>query len=48
LEELDAEVQINSTWEMIRENVTTLAKESLGYFELKKHMKWFNKGFTKL
>jgi hypothetical protein len=37
LEDLDAEVEINSAWEMIRENIKTLVKESLGYFELKKH-----------
>jgi hypothetical protein len=34
---LDAEVEINSAWEMSRENINILAKESLGYFELKKH-----------
>jgi hypothetical protein len=37
LEDLDAEVEINSAWETIRENITVSAKESLGYFELKKH-----------
>jgi hypothetical protein len=37
LEDLDAEVEINSAWEMIRENIKISAKESLGYFELKKH-----------
>jgi hypothetical protein len=37
LEGLDAEVEINSAWQMIRENKKILAKESLGYFELKKH-----------
>jgi hypothetical protein len=35
LEDLDAEVEINSAWEMIRENIKISAKESLGYFELK-------------
>jgi hypothetical protein len=34
---LDAEVGINSAWEMIRENIKISAKESLGYFELDKH-----------
>jgi hypothetical protein len=34
---LDAEVEINSAWETIRENIKISAKESLGYFELKKH-----------
>jgi hypothetical protein len=36
LEDLDAEVEINSAWEMIRENIKISAKENLGYFELKK------------
>jgi hypothetical protein len=36
LEYLDKEVEINSAWEMIRDNITISAKESLGYFELKK------------
>jgi hypothetical protein len=33
LENLDAEMEINSAWEMIRENITISAKESLGYFQ---------------
>jgi hypothetical protein len=37
LEGLEAEVEINSAWEPIRENLYISAKESLGYFELKKH-----------
>jgi hypothetical protein len=37
LEDMDAEVEINSAWEMIRENINISAKESLGYFEFKKH-----------
>jgi hypothetical protein len=32
MEDLDTEVEINSAWETIR--------ESLGYFELKKHKPW--------
>jgi hypothetical protein len=43
LEVLDAEVEINSPLETIRENIKISAKESLGYFELKKH-KWFDEG----
>jgi hypothetical protein len=39
LENLDAEVEINSAWKMIRENIKISAKESLGYCELKKHAK---------
>jgi hypothetical protein len=48
LEDLDTEVEINSAWETIRENIKISAKESLGYFELKKHKRWFDKGCLKL
>jgi hypothetical protein len=48
LEDMDAEVEINSAWETIRGNIKIPAKESLGYFELKKHKPWFNKGCSKL
>jgi hypothetical protein len=41
-------VNINRAWETIRENIKISAKESLGYYELKKHETWFNKGFSKL
>jgi hypothetical protein len=44
LEDLDAEVEINSARKMIRENIRISAKESLGYFELKKHKPWFDEG----
>jgi hypothetical protein len=37
LEGSDAEVEINSAWETIRENIKISAKQSLGYFELKMH-----------
>jgi hypothetical protein len=37
LAELNAEVEINSIWEKIRENIKISAKESLGYYKLKKH-----------
>jgi phosphomevalonate kinase len=43
LEDLDAEVEINSAWEMTRENIKISAKESLGYIELKKHTSWLKK-----
>jgi hypothetical protein len=33
LEDLDTEVEINSAWEVIRENIKMSAKESLGYFD---------------
>jgi hypothetical protein len=41
LEYLDAEVGINSAWATIRENIKISAKESLGYYALKKHKPWF-------
>jgi hypothetical protein len=48
LEDLDAEVEINSAWEMIRENIKITAKESLGYCELRKHKPWFDEVCSKL
>jgi hypothetical protein len=35
LEDLDTEVDISRAWETIRESIKILAKESLGYHELK-------------
>jgi hypothetical protein len=34
LEDLDTEVEINTIWETIKENIKISAKESLGYYEL--------------
>jgi hypothetical protein len=48
LEDLDAEVEINSAWETIRENIKISAKESLGYSELEKHKLWFHEVCLKL
>jgi hypothetical protein len=48
LEDLDTEVEINSAWETTAENIKISAQESLGYFELKNHKPWFNKGCSKL
>ncbi|PNF34812.1 hypothetical protein B7P43_G03788 [Cryptotermes secundus] len=48
LENLDTEVDVNKTWETIRENIKMSAKESLGYYELKKHKPWFDEGCSKL
>jgi hypothetical protein len=48
LEDLETEVETNSAWETIRENIKISAKESLGYFELKKHKSWFDEGCSKL
>jgi hypothetical protein len=47
-EDLDAELEINSAWETIRENIKISAKESLGYNELKKHKPWFDETCSKL
>jgi hypothetical protein len=41
-------VDTDSAWETIRENIKMFAKESLGYFELKKHKPWFDEGCSKL
>jgi restriction endonuclease S subunit len=48
LEDLDSDVNVNSAWETIRENIKVLAKESLGYFELKKHKLWFEERYSKI
>jgi hypothetical protein len=48
LEDLDDGAEFNSAWEMIRENIKISVKESLGYFELKKHKPWFDEGCSKL
>jgi hypothetical protein len=45
---LDVEVEINSAWETIREYIKISAKESLGYYEMKKHKQWLNEGCSKL
>jgi hypothetical protein len=41
---MDAEVEINSVWETIRDNIKIVDKESLGYYGLRKHKLWFNEG----
>jgi hypothetical protein len=48
LEDLDAEAEINSAWEMIRENITISAKDSLGYCGLKKCKPQFDEACSKL
>jgi hypothetical protein len=47
-EHLGTEVDSNSAWKNYIENINILAKESLGYYELKKHKPWFDKGCSKL
>jgi hypothetical protein len=48
LEKLDTEMEINRAWETIRENIKISEKESLGYYELKKHKPWFDERYSKL
>jgi hypothetical protein len=48
LEDLDAEVEINTIWETIRENIKISATESLGYYEPKQHKLWFDEGCSEL
>jgi hypothetical protein len=47
LEDLDTDVHITSPWEAIRENIKITAKESRGYYELKKHKPCFDEGCSK-
>jgi hypothetical protein len=44
LEDLEAEVEINSAWEIFRENINISTKGSLSYYELKKRTPWFCAG----
>jgi hypothetical protein len=48
LEDLDAEVEINCACETIRQNIKISARQSPGYYELRKHKPWFNKRRSKL
>jgi hypothetical protein len=43
-ENLEAEVEINSAWEMITENITISANDSLGDFYLRKNKPLFGEG----
>jgi hypothetical protein len=47
LENINAEVDVNSTWETVRENLKISLKESPCYYELK-HKLWFGVGSTEL
>ena len=42
LENLNDDEDVNRTWENIKENIKTSAKESLGLHELKQHKPWFD------
>jgi hypothetical protein len=48
LENVDTEVDVSKAWEIIRENIKISAKESLGYYEVKKNKPWFDEGCSKL
>jgi hypothetical protein len=48
LEHLDAEVEINSACEMIRDNITISAKDCIGYCELKKYKPLLDQACSKL
>jgi hypothetical protein len=48
LENLDDDGDIKRAWETIREDIRIPAKESLDYYELKKHKLWFDEGCSKL
>jgi hypothetical protein len=48
LESLDDTFDINNTWESIRENIKTSAKDSLGYQKLKHNKPWFDDKCSKL
>jgi hypothetical protein len=41
-------VDINRAWEIIKENIKMSAKESVGYYKLKQHEPWFDKGYSQL
>jgi hypothetical protein len=41
LKKLDDDVVINRAWETVRKNINISAKETVGYYELKKHKSWF-------
>jgi len=42
LENLNDDEDVNRTWENIKENIQTSAKESLGLHELKQNKPWFD------
>ena len=42
MENLNDDEDVNRTWENIKENIKTSAKESLGLHDLKQHKPWFD------
>jgi hypothetical protein len=45
---LEAQVDINCAWTTIRENINISAKDTLGYYEWKKHNPWLDEGCSGL
>jgi hypothetical protein len=48
LENIDTDGDVNKAWETIREYINISAKESLGYYEVKMNISWFDEGCSKL
>lgn len=48
LEILDAELNINTAYDTVRENIKISAVQRPGYYELKKHKPWFDEGGSEL
>jgi hypothetical protein len=48
LENLGTEVDVNNSWETIRENIKISAKENLGSYELNHYKPWFDEVWSKL
>jgi len=46
LEDLSDDEDINRAWENIKGNIRTLAKDSLGLNDLKRHKPWFDEERT--
>jgi hypothetical protein len=47
LEDSDHKVEINKAWETIKETIKICIKESICFYELKKHNPWFEEGHSK-
>jgi hypothetical protein len=41
-------MEITGAWEMISDNINISVKENPGYYELRKHKSWFDKGCSRL
>jgi hypothetical protein len=48
LENCDNNVDMNTAWENIRENIKASAKDSPGHYELQQHKQWFDDECSKL